>query len=326
MDDRNTPLITFALFAFNQEKFIAEAIEGAFAQNYRPLQIIISDDGSTDKTPAIIQEMQREYKGSATVCINLNKTNLGLCAHINQVMGLAKGELIVVAAGDDISYPHRTTKMVEAWEKENREPLSILSTANAIDEDGNDLGHFDRPQPVYKKKWLVENWFTVIGCAHAWSPKVFRIFGPLWPQCSIEDTAIVFRSAMAGRVLHLDEPLVKYRRGVGITKVPKKMSMQYRMHVRSPKANQRILWGFRQRLEDLKLLDESPELIALAECNINKYEFLVKLGNKNSIGFSDLYKLKKSGASLIWIFKKHLSYKYLRIYYVWLKIKRAPAV
>ena len=44
------PLVTFALFAYNQERFITEAVEAAFAQTYQPLEIIISDDGSSDKT------------------------------------------------------------------------------------------------------------------------------------------------------------------------------------------------------------------------------------------------------------------------------------
>ena len=42
------PLVTFALFAYNQEKYIREAVEGAFAQTYAPLEIILSDDCSTD--------------------------------------------------------------------------------------------------------------------------------------------------------------------------------------------------------------------------------------------------------------------------------------
>ena len=51
------PLVTFALFAYNQEQYIREAIEGAFAQTYQPLEIILSDDCSTDRTFEIMREM-----------------------------------------------------------------------------------------------------------------------------------------------------------------------------------------------------------------------------------------------------------------------------
>jgi glycosyltransferase involved in cell wall biosynthesis len=52
-DDK--PLLTLAMFAYNHERFIAEAVRGALRQTYSPLEIIISDDCSTDRTFEIIQ-------------------------------------------------------------------------------------------------------------------------------------------------------------------------------------------------------------------------------------------------------------------------------
>ena len=51
------PLVTFALFAYNQEAFIREAVASALSQTYEPLEIILSDDCSTDRTFAIMQEL-----------------------------------------------------------------------------------------------------------------------------------------------------------------------------------------------------------------------------------------------------------------------------
>ena len=44
------PLLTFAVGAYNQERFIREAVESAFAQTYSPLEIVLSDDCSRDRT------------------------------------------------------------------------------------------------------------------------------------------------------------------------------------------------------------------------------------------------------------------------------------
>lgn len=55
------PLVTFALFAYNQEKYIREAVDGAFSQTYEPLEIILSDDCSSDRTFEIMQEMAAAY-------------------------------------------------------------------------------------------------------------------------------------------------------------------------------------------------------------------------------------------------------------------------
>ena len=57
------PLVTFALFAYNQEDYIREAVQGALAQAYEPLEIILSDDCSSDRTYQIMQEMAVVYRG-----------------------------------------------------------------------------------------------------------------------------------------------------------------------------------------------------------------------------------------------------------------------
>ncbi|HUF60663.1 MAG TPA: glycosyltransferase, partial [Verrucomicrobiales bacterium] len=51
------PLVSFLLLAYNQEQYIHEAVEGAFSQTYSPLEIILSDDCSTDRTFEIMREM-----------------------------------------------------------------------------------------------------------------------------------------------------------------------------------------------------------------------------------------------------------------------------
>lgn len=57
------PLVTFALFAYNQEDYVREAVQDAFAQTYEPLEIILSDDCSSDRTYQIMHEMAVAYRG-----------------------------------------------------------------------------------------------------------------------------------------------------------------------------------------------------------------------------------------------------------------------
>lgn len=109
------PLVTFALLAYNQEKYIREAIVGAFSQTYSPLEIVLSDDCSSDRTFEIMQEMAREYKGPHLVKVRRGVNNCGVIDHLIYVAKLAKGELIVVAAGDDISLDVRVEKLAKAW-------------------------------------------------------------------------------------------------------------------------------------------------------------------------------------------------------------------
>ena len=74
MGSMEGPLVSFCVKCYNQERYIGEALEGVFAQTYRPLEIVISDDASTDRSWEIIQaavfsiEMRRTWAISATGC------------------------------------------------------------------------------------------------------------------------------------------------------------------------------------------------------------------------------------------------------------------
>ncbi len=211
-------LITFALFAYNQERFIREAVEGAFSQTYSPLEIILSDDCSSDCTFVIMEEMATEYKGPHTIILNRNERNLGIGGHVNRVMGISKGELIVGAAGDDISEPERTAAIAECYLSHGRIPCSIYSDANNIDVSGNFLkyhsvafseGYF-RPISFIRAKF-----YGPLGSSHAWHRCLFDKFGPLSPDITYEDATIPFRASLLGEVIHMPQALVRWRRHEG---------------------------------------------------------------------------------------------------------------
>jgi hypothetical protein len=82
-------LLTFALFAYKQERFIQKAIEGAFSQTYSPFEIILSDDCSHDRTFGIMRDAAANYGGPHKVVLNCNPKNVGLAEHVNRVVGLA---------------------------------------------------------------------------------------------------------------------------------------------------------------------------------------------------------------------------------------------
>jgi glycosyltransferase involved in cell wall biosynthesis len=62
---QNKTLVSYCIFTYNQEQYIEECIRGALSQTYENLEIIISDDFSTDQTFKIIQRIQKEYGGGA---------------------------------------------------------------------------------------------------------------------------------------------------------------------------------------------------------------------------------------------------------------------
>ena len=106
--ERSPPLVTYLLVTFDQEAYVREAILSAFSQTYSNLEILISDDRSTDNTFTIINEVVASYGGQHRVIVRRSASNNGLASHLNGAMQDAGGVYIIVAAGDDISLPWRT--------------------------------------------------------------------------------------------------------------------------------------------------------------------------------------------------------------------------
>jgi glycosyltransferase involved in cell wall biosynthesis len=207
------PLITFALIAYNQEQFIAEAAQGAFSQTYSPLEVIISDDCSSDRTFEIMQEMAAVYQGAHTIVLNRNERNLGLIGNINRVMEIVQGELIVIAAGDDISLPERTEKLYQSYAASQRQAHSLFSRAIRIDSEGNQLGteEISYSPNRFDLEYMAEHQISVPGSTQAWSRKIFDTFGPIDTRLISEDVIIPFRAALLGKIAFVDQPLI-YRR------------------------------------------------------------------------------------------------------------------
>ena len=216
-DDR--VLATFFLITYNQEQYVREAIKGAFSQKYSPLEIVISDDCSTDGTFRIIEEICRGYEGPHKVLLNRNPVNLGLIGHINSMTTLSSGELIVYAAGDDISLPDRTTKLVERYLSSGRRASLIHSSVYLIDNAGTIEGT-RVPVVIEHGMSIAEMALSgalIIGATSAFTRKIEETFGSIRYHKCIEDLVMGFRSALIGGLDSIHEPLILYRHTSGIT-------------------------------------------------------------------------------------------------------------
>jgi len=220
----NNPLISYIVVCYNQEPFINEAVSSAFAQTYSPLEIVISDDCSKDRTFEIVRQMTAAYKGPHTVRLNRNPTNLGLGGNSNRAVALCRGELVVGAAGDDIAMPERTSITVRAWNDSGCKTAAIYSRFLTIDERGHPVNgeavaslREEQIRFVHERGtisgFLRRRRPHVAGCAYATSRNLNSIFGPLPEKVTYEDTATCFRTILAqGVFTFIDAPLVRYRR------------------------------------------------------------------------------------------------------------------
>lgn len=215
------PVLTLAVAAFNHERFIRDAIEGAFAQTYSPLEIILSDDASEDRTFAIMQEMAAAYGGPHAVVLNRNPTNSGVASHMSRIFSIATGELVVANAGDDISLPHRVDAIWQAWEAGSRKFPGVHSRVIPMDQWGdtavakpvrlgNDMFQFEDGLAAASQFLRMET-PVILGATAAWHRGLVERFGPLPPAVAYEDMALGFRARLLGGMIFIDDPLVLYR-------------------------------------------------------------------------------------------------------------------
>lgn len=212
MPTAERPLVTFVLFAYNHEQFIREAVESAFAQTYSPLEIILSDDCSSDGTFKIMQEMVAAYSGPHRVVLNQNRSNLGLANHINYLVSLFHGDWVVTAAGDDISLPERSERLVESVMGSGFSCVySDAMNINVVGENTGVCFGGNRPKIPSIVDLLITSSCWVRGCSACYSMKLFKEFPPINSNVIQEDHVLPFRSLFNGGILYLDDVLVKYR-------------------------------------------------------------------------------------------------------------------
>ena len=214
-DSSVKPLVSYCLFTYKQERYIGESVDAALAQTYSPLEIIISDDCSTDQTYAIIEEKVRTYRGPHRVIINRNEKNLGIGGHISFVAGLSTGDFIVTVGGDDISSPEHVKMAVDAMQASGGAYM-VDFDASTINEDGDVIQGRRAIRESFT--YNLEDFITDRRKIPTFAPgriihrDVVDKFPPIASSCPTEDTVFVLRALMLGKLRREPIDLIQYRR------------------------------------------------------------------------------------------------------------------
>tara|TARA_B100000003_G_C10855150_1_gene340706 strand:+ start:23 stop:712 length:690 start_codon:yes stop_codon:yes gene_type:complete len=117
-------LVSVLLSTYNSEESIGESIESLLSQTYKNLEILISDDGSTDSTKEICKKFQLKDE---RILFSSNKKNIGLTKSLNNLAQKASGSLIARHDADDISLPYRIEEQIEFMKKKKLDAVTTRS-------------------------------------------------------------------------------------------------------------------------------------------------------------------------------------------------------
>lgn len=195
---------------YNNERFLKESLISVINLNYKDIEIIIIDDGSTDSCPEIIKQFQ---KLDSRIAFFQNKQNIGTAKTIKRGISKSNGKFIFLNAADDISLKYRVEKCLDTF-KNNKNIGLIASTAIIINDNGEETGEIlNINQRVQNHNIAIEQ-FKRNYCLGA-SMAIINDKDILLKEGMLEhidDYEISLEYLMNGYNIYLHrEPLIKYR-------------------------------------------------------------------------------------------------------------------
>jgi glycosyltransferase involved in cell wall biosynthesis len=151
------PLVSIVVPAFNAEATLRETVESALASSFREFELIIVDDGSTDRTAEIARELARS---DARVRL-VQRANGGLPAALNSGFAVARGDYLARLDSDDLWHPDKLKRQMELARRKP-DAAFIYTFFRYIDEQGRVLR--DGPEQRFPERALARGVYeTILG-------------------------------------------------------------------------------------------------------------------------------------------------------------------
>lgn len=131
----NDPKVSVLIITYNQEQFINDTLRSAIDQDYKNLEVVVSDDGSSDGTPKIINEYTKRYP--LRVKAITNGQNLGITGNCNRALHQCTGSFIAIQGGDDVLLPNKIRMQVN-WFSESEKRVLCYHDAEVFESSSNE--------------------------------------------------------------------------------------------------------------------------------------------------------------------------------------------
>ena len=240
-----SPRVSIGLPVWNGERYLEAALDSLLAQSFGDFELIVSDNASTDETPAIC----RAYAArDGRIRYSRLDRNIGGSPNHNRVLRLAVGEYFTWASHDDLRAPEHLARCVTLLD---REPGVVLCFSRVAEID-----EFGAPLPTPSCRELLAEvgahdpwtrWRDLVRAGWVYDPiygvirrDVLRRTGLLGPYAG-SDRVTLGELALYGRFHCVDEPLF-FRRIH-----PAQSSRLF------PSSRARVAWNFPERVEPIVL-------------------------------------------------------------------------
>lgn len=220
--EMSEPLVSICIPTFNSARYLRQSLDSVAAQTYRPVEVIIADNASTDETVAIA----REYVDKFDFQLVESAVNTGPLDNWNRLVSRARGKYVAIYHSDDIYDEQIVAASVKVLEQNST--IGLVGTlAQVIDGDNNELFCYELPAIIQRLRADSYCYDEVLAAILGSGEK--RIFlvtpslmvradayqeaGPFDEETyrSSGDYEMWLRIARRQRVAVIDRPLMRYR-------------------------------------------------------------------------------------------------------------------
>jgi hypothetical protein len=216
-----SPRVSVLMTAYNRESFVSAAIDSVLTQWWTDFELIVVDDGSSDRTLEIARECARR---DPRVRVYANERNLGDYANRNHAASLARGEFLKFHDSDDIMYPHCLSVMVPALQAE---PTAGFGLTSSRAWPGGRVPMVLTPKQAYQREFLGYGLFMCGPAGALFRADVFRDLGGFQDFGAPSDTVFWTRACARYPVLLLPGDLFYYREHDGQSLRASHAALQY---------------------------------------------------------------------------------------------------
>lgn len=199
---------------YNHERYIRQTLDSVFTQTRAPHEVIVVDDGSRDKSAAVVEELQGQYPN----LIFWKHPNRGAHATINAGIHRASGDYVAVLNSDDLFHPERFAEMAGVLDRQ-ADVDAVFSDLSFIDDDGRSIPNdwYQQAMKFHRKAddlalTLVNGNIFMTTSNLLIRRSVFEEIGHFSGLRYTHDLDFFLRLVLAGKGIHrVDRPLMSYR-------------------------------------------------------------------------------------------------------------------
>ena len=204
------PLVSMCMSAYNHENYVQEAIQSVIDQDYKNIELIIINDGSSDSTHERIESLKFKCENRFIRFVYINRFNKGLTPTLNDLLRISKGKYFMCIASDDTQVKNRVSTLVNFMQNTNY--FGCYSAYRDIDIYGNVIAEFKGNNHELDFVTILLRMFEVGYISFIFQKDIFLSIGGFNENVIVEDWELVLRITHLGlKVYFISQILYNHR-------------------------------------------------------------------------------------------------------------------